>query len=295
MDHLQTLEMFVAVAREGGFAAAARALRTSPPAVTRGIAALEARLGVALFHRSTRAVSLTAEGAVFLEQARRIVGDLAEAERAVTGSRGVPHGQLYITAPVQFGRMHVLPAVAELIDRHVGLDVRLMLVDRNVRTVEEGIDVAVRIGPLADSSLMAIRIGAVRQVIVASASYLARHGAPEKPADLGNHRLIASTGPRAANEWRFGPRQQTAIAPRLRVTTVDAAIAAAQAGVGIANLLSYQVEAELAAGRLIEVLRTAAPELLPISLLFEASRGNAPSTRAFIEAMRERAAGQRWA
>ena len=294
MDRLQTLEMFVAVAREGGFAAAARTLRVSPPAVTRGVAALEARLGVALFHRSTRAVALTAEGAVFLEQARRAIADLAGAERALAGLSGVPQGQLYVTAPVQFGRLHVLPVVAELIDRHPRLDVRLLLVDRNVRTVEEGIDVAVRIGPLADSSLVAIRIGAVRQTIVASPAYCARHGVPARPADLESHHLISSSGPRAASEWRFGPRHHIAIAPRLRVTTIDAAVAATQAGVGIANLLSYQVAAQLAAGQLIEILRPDEPELLPVSLLFEAHRGTAPTSRAFIAAMRDYAAGCRW-
>ena len=296
MDRLQTLEMFVAVADRGGFAAAARALRVSPPAVTRGIAELEARLGVVMFHRSTRAVTLTDEGAGFLEKARRIINELGDAERALSGTRSEPRGQLFITAPVAFGRLHVLPVVTELLDRHADLKIRMMLIDRNVRIVEEGIDVAVRIGPLADSALKAILIGAVRQVLVASPAYLARSGVPEAPQDLVQHHLISSTGPRAANEWRFGARReiQIAVQPRLMVNTVDASVAAAEAGAGIANLLSYQVEDALHAGRLIEVMRPDAPDALPVHLLFEASRSGAAATRAFVDAMRERGRAHSW-
>jgi DNA-binding transcriptional LysR family regulator len=294
LDRLQTLEMFLAVADTGGFAAAARVLRVSPPAVTRGVAELEARLGVTLFHRSTRAVALTDEGAGFVAQARRILADLADAERQLAGTQAEPRGQLYVTASTRFGRMHVMPVVAELIDRHAALDVRLMLFDRNVRIVEEGIDVAVRIGPLADSALRAIRIGAVRPVIVASPAYLARHSVPMRPSDLAAHRLIASSGPRAANEWRLEGRQVAAARARLTLNTVDAAIAAAEAGVGLANFLDYQVEAALDAGRLIEVLRPDVPQTLPVNLLFEASRAHAPSTRAFVDAMRARARQCRW-
>lgn len=293
MDRLQTLEMFVAVADRGGFAAAARELRVSPPAVTRGIAELEARLGVILFHRSTRAVTLTDEGSGFLGKARRIIAELDEAERQLSGARSEPRGQLYLTAPVAFGRLHVLPVVTELLDRHPALSIRMMLIDRNVRIIEEGIDVAVRIGPLADSALKTVLIGSVRQVLVASPAYLARYGVPESTDDLPRHQLVASTGPRAATEWRFGTRREPiSVRPRLLVNTVDAGVAAAEAGVGIANLLSYQADAGLRAGRLIEVLRPDAPEGLPIHLLFEASRSAAASTRAFIDAMRARARAQ---
>ena len=295
MDRLQTLEMFVAVAERGGFAAAARELRVSPPAVTRGIAELEARLGVVLFHRSTRAVTLTDEGSGFLDKARRIIGELDEAERQVSGARSEPRGQFYVTAPVAFGRLHVLPVVTELLDRHADLNIQMMLIDRNVRIIEEGIDVAVRIGALADSALKAVRIGAVRQVLVASPAYLARHNAPVAVAELASHQLIGTTGPRAATEWRFGARRDPVpVRPRLLVNTVDAAVDAAEAGVGIANLLSYQVADGLRAGRLIEVLRPETPEALPIHLLFEASRAAAPATRAFIDAMRMRGRDQAW-
>lgn len=296
MDRLAAFETFVAVAREGSFSAAARRLRCSPQAVTRGVAGLEAHLGLRLLHRTTRAVSLTGEGASLLPRAERLLAELADAERELRGSGAEPGGELYVTAPVAFGRLHVMPAVTDLLARHPRLDVRLLLVDRNIRMFEEGIDVAVRIGALADSALHAVRIGTVRQVIVASPGYLARHGVPTGPADIPSHHLIASTGPRGANEWRFGTRRDAGEAARrrLRVNTVDAALVAAEAGLGLANFLSYQVADALAAGRLVEVLRPDEPEPLPVSLLFEAARSTAPATRAFIEAMRQRAAEGRW-
>lgn len=296
MDRLEAFGMFVGVADHGGFAAAARVLNVSPPAVTRGIAALEAHLGVVLFHRSTRAVSLTDEGLRLLERVRPLLAELADAERQARGTRTEPSGQLYVTAPVAFGRLHVLPVVADLLDRHSGLDIRMMLIDRNVRIVEEGIDVAVRIGELTDSSLKAIRIGAVRQMIVASPGYLARHGEPDAPDELSAHDTIATTGPRGADQWRFGERERTrvTIRPRLLLNTVDSTIAAAEAGIGIANLLSYQVEEGLTAGRLVEILRPERPRRIPIHLLFEASRAASPATRAFIDAMSSRAAGHGW-
>lgn len=280
--------MFLAVAEEGTFSGAARSLRISPPAVTRGISELESRLNVALFHRSTRAVSLTDEGAGFVERARRILNELAEAERSLSGTNFAPQGLFHITAPVTFGQMHVVPVVAGLIDQYPALDIRMMLLDRNIRVIEEGIDVAVRIGPLADSLLRVIKLGAVRQMIVASPGYLARFGVPTSPADLKSHRLIASSGPRAASEWRFGTRHSVTARPRVVVNTVAAAVAAAEAGVGLANFLNYQVEESVHAGKLIEVLNIEQPEWLPVSLLFEASRSSLPSTRLFIEAMRAR-------
>jgi len=289
MDRLQTLEMFVAVASEGGFAAAARKLGSSPPAVTRGIAALEARLGTSLFLRSTRAVALTDAGAAFLGEARRILADLAGAERAVRGAEADPRGQLYLTAPVMFGRLHVLPVVGDLMAQHRELAVRMMLIDRNVRIVEEGIDVALRVGPLADSGLKAVRIGAVQQMLVASPAYLARRGAPQAVADLAGHDLIGTMGPRATNEWqlasarwRLGPR------PRLVLNTVDGALAAAEAGLGIANLLSYQLAEALDTGRLIALLSDEQPPALPVHLLFEPSRAGLPAVRLFIAAIKQR-------
>ena len=289
MDRFLTLEMFVAVASEGGFAAAARRLGSSPPAVTRGIAALEQRLGTSLFHRSTRAVVLTDAGTAFLGEARRILAALAGAEREVRGAAAEPRGQLYLTAPVMFGRLHVLPVISALLAEHGALTARMMFVDRNVRIVEEGIDVALRIGPLADSALKAVRIGSVRQMLVASPAYLARRGAPMAVGDLGDHALVVMDGPRAGSEWQFASaRHKVEARPRLVVNTVDGAMAAAESGVGIANLLSYQVMDAIDAGRLVSLLSVEQPPALPVHLLFEPSRAALPSVRLFVEAMKAR-------
>lgn len=295
MDRFDMLAAFVAVADRRGFAAAARSLSISPPAVTRAVAALERHLGITLFHRSTRAVTLTDEGAAFLERARAILADLREAEQVAMGGRSVPRGQLYVTAPVMFGRLHVLPVIDALLDAHDGLTAKMMLLDRNVRIVEEGIDVAVRIGPLADSALRATRIGSVEQTIIASPAYLAAHGTPGTPGDLSAHRCIAGDGVRAGTRWRFGPNEPGAdIAPRLTVNTIDAALAAAEAGAGIANLLSYQSAEAIAAGRLVRILTDHTPPPLPVSLLYDAGRAASPAVRAFIDGMRLRGQSYAW-
>jgi DNA-binding transcriptional LysR family regulator len=263
----------------------------SPPAITRAVAALERHLGVTLFHRSTRAVSLTNEGAAFLDRARKIITELRDAEQLVTGGRLVPRGQLYVTAPVLFGRLHVLPVISTLLAAHDGLNVRMMLLDRNVRIVEEGIDVAVRIGHLADSTLRTVSIGAVTQMLVASPAYLAMHGKPATPSALARHHCITGGGPRAGGDWQFGLKGSASVAiiPRLFVDTVDATLAAAEAGIGIANVLSYQSAEAIAAGRLVPVLVEHAPPPLPVSLIYDAGRATMPAVRVFIEAMRERA------
>jgi DNA-binding transcriptional LysR family regulator len=297
MDRFETLTAFVAVADQHGFAAAARSLGLSPPAITRAVAALERHLGVALFYRSTRAVSLTDEGAAFLDSARRILADLREAEHIVMGGRSAPRGTLYVTAPVMFGRLHVLPAIDALLAKHDELSAHMMLLDRNVRIVEEGIDVAVRIGALADSALRNVAIGSVQQTIVASPAYLAEHGVPANPSDLADHRCIVGSGIRIGSTWRFGIKGQTIldVVPRLTVNTVDATIAAAEAGIGLANVLSYQVAAAIASGRLARVLVDHAPPAISVSLVYDAARATMPAVRGFIEAMRERARNGAWA
>lgn len=296
MDRFETLTAFVAVADQRGFAAAARVLNVAPPAITRAIAALERHLGIMLFHRSTRAVSLTDEGAAFLDRARRILVDLREAEQIVMGGRSVPRGQLYVTAPVMFGRLHVLPVIGALLAEHEGLNARMMLLDRNVRIIEEGIDVAVRIGPLVDSALRVATIGSVRQTIVASPAYLAARGTPHVPADLRHHRCIVGSVVRVGNTWPFGAKGETVVdvAPRLTLNTIEGTIAAAEEGLGLANVLSYQSAGAIAAGRLVQVLADHAPPPLSVSLLYDAGRASMPAVRAFIEAMRERARQRAW-
>lgn len=296
MDRFETYTAFVAVADQRGFAAAARALNVSPPVITRAVTALERHLGVTLFHRSTRAVSLTDEGAAFLDRARRILVDLREAEQVVMGGRSAPRGQLYVTAPVMFGRMHVLPVVGALMAKHDCLTARMMLLDRNVRIVEEGIDVAVRIGALADSALRVVSIGSVQQTLVASPTYLADRGIPVSPDDLKGHMCIVGNGVRTGSTWQFGKMGDASIevVPRLTVNTVDAAIDAAEGGLGLANVLSYQSSEAIAAGRLVRVLADHAPAPIPVNLLYDAGRAAMPSVRAFIHAMRERARHKAW-
>ncbi|MCU0892370.1 MAG: LysR family transcriptional regulator [Sandarakinorhabdus sp.] len=285
MDRLSRLELFLALADSGSFTRAAQAAGCSPTAASRAIAALEASLGTSLFRRSTRQVALTDAGAAYRDRLRPLLAELAAAGRATGGEDQPPSGELAITAPTMFGRLHVLPVVADLLAAHPALSVRLLLIDRNVRLIEEGIDVAVRIGPLADSSFKAVRIGSVRPVIVASPPYLARHGVPATAADLKHHHLIATTGPRAATQWRL-PGTRTAPAPRLTVTTVEAAVSAAQAGIGLASLLSYQVADALKAGQLIELLPGALPGTLPIHLLFDGRTGGNNGRGLFVGAMK---------
>lgn len=286
MDRLDALAALVAIAEHGGFAAAARAMRVSPQAVTRAIAGLEARLGVPLFQRTTRSVRLTEEGAAFLERARGVLADLRDAELAAAGSAAEPQGTLKVTAPVVFGRLHVVPLLARLLAVHPRLRAELVLVDRVVHLVEEGIDAAVRVGTLADSALRAIKLGEVRRVLVASPAYLEANGTPETVDDLRRHGVVAFTGVSPTDEWRFGPDGRTAatVRPRLVVNTAAAAIAAALEGVGVARVLSYQVGAEVASGRLVELLAGHAPSALPVNLLFQAARAASPPLRVLLGA-----------
>lgn len=288
MDRLQSMAIFIEVAREGGFAPAARKLGISPASATRGVAELEARLGAQLFQRSTRSLRLTGEGAAFLPRAEAVLGELDAAERELAGLSANPRGTLYVTAPVAFGRIHVLPVIGEMLEHYPGLDARMMLVDRNIRIVEEGIDVAVRIGQLEDSALHAVHIADVRPVVVASPAYLARFGIPRSREDLEQHRFVATTVARERTQWQpiGGPPP---VAPRLQLNAIDALIAAAQAGTGLVGLLSYQAEEAMRAGRLVEITGLAPEIAFPVSLVFDPARGRAPAVRRFIELMRESA------
>lgn len=294
MDRLTALETFVAVVERGGFAPAGRHLGLSPPAVTRAIAGLEQRLGVMLLRRTTRSLALTDEGVALLERAREMLARWREAEHEAMGGQTMPRGELHVTAPVMFGRLHVLPVAAALLAGHDGLSVRLLLLDRNIRLVEEGIDVAVRIGAPRDSSLRSVALGSVRQILVASPGYLAARGRPARLEDLDRHDLVAGDV-RSGATWRFGAGSfGLAIAPRLTVSDVDARLAAAEGGSGIANVLSYQAAAGLAAGRLERVLDAHAPPALPVHLLFDAGRARLPSVRLFLDGMRKRWKTDAW-
>jgi len=288
MDRLDAMRIFAAVAEAGGFAGAARRLLISPSAATRAVASLEEELGVTLLNRTTRVVRLTERGEIFLDQCRRILEDVAAAERLARGEDGEPRGRLTITAPVCFGRLNVLPVIDRLIAAHASLSVRMILLDRVVDLIQEGIDIGVRIGPLADSALIATRVGETRRVAVASPAYLQKHGAPDAPADLKSHRMIAFESLEATREWRFGEDGKIFVRldSALAVNTADAAIAAAEAGLGVTRVLCYQAKAALAAGRLRLVLEDFAPAPVPVSLIRPAHRGASPNVNAFVETAR---------
>ena len=263
--------MFVAVAGRRSFVGAARAMRRSPQVITRAVAALEQRLAVRLLNRTTRSVSLTGEGERYLERGRRLLAELDALESSPDASAPLT-GRLSITAPVLFGQLHVAPLVRALLEQHPALEARLLLVDRVVSLAEEGIDLAVRIGALPDSSLRARLVGHVRWVICASPAYLARAGVPRTPEALARHACISfEAGSPLADQWTFphaGRRgRRVALHPRLVVNTAQAGIDAAIAGLGIVRVLSYQVARPLAEKQLRLVLETFAPPPVPIHIL----------------------------
>jgi DNA-binding transcriptional LysR family regulator len=250
------------------------------------VAALEEQLSIRLLHRTTRSVALTDAGARYLERARRILGDLDEAERTARAERTDPTGRLVITAPEVFGRREVAPLVCDFLSRHPAVTCELVLADRVVNLVEEGVDVAVRIGVLRDSSLRARAIGATRRVVVGSPAYLARQRRPRAPGDLAAHALVHFRALGAQPEWRFhrrGRELRVPIAPRLVTNSADAAIAHAERGGGLAMVLAYQVRERVAAGHLEVVLARYEPPPLPIQLVYPGSRLPAANLRAFID------------
>ncbi|WP_417449766.1 LysR family transcriptional regulator [Kordiimonas sp.] len=284
MDRIDCMRAFVAVAATGSFAEAARQLRQSPSGTSRAVAELEAQLGLVLFNRTTRSVKLTERGRIYLESCRQILDDIETAEAYARGEGARPQGVLTVAAPILFGRLHILPLVNALLAAQPTLAVRLILSDRNAHLAEEGIDVAVRIGDLGDSSLMARKLGRVCTAIVASPDYLAEHGVPETPDDLKNHAIIAFEPLDTTNEWRIAPGvRPVRLMPRLMVNSADAAITAAEAGVGVTRALSYQVRAGVEAGHLVPILtRYKAPEI-PVSALYPPRRIISPNLEAFLQ------------
>jgi DNA-binding transcriptional LysR family regulator len=288
MDRLGAMRVFVTVATLRSFSEAARRLQLSPSVVTRSVAQLEDELGLTLLLRTTRSLRLTERGELYLESCQQILQDVDSAERRVRGEDAAPRGMLKIAAPMMFGRLHVLPIVNRLLRDHGDVTVELALSDRNVHLVEEGIDVAVRIGELADSSLIAVKLGVVSRVIVASPAYLKKHGIPKSPAELTAHAIVAFEGLGATNEWRFrGGGKPVRLAPRLIVNSIDAAIAAAEAGIGMTRSLSYQVERSVTAGRLTPVLHQFAPAPSPLHAVYSPRRIASANVAVFIKAARD--------
>ncbi len=291
MDQLQTMKVFVAVSEEQGFAPAARRLGMSPPAVTRAVAALEKRLGVKLLNRTTRYVRATEAGLRYLEDVRRILGEIEVADEAATGINAEPRGHLAITAPVLFGRMHVMPVIVDYLRRYPETTVSAVFLDRVVNLLEEGLDVGVRIGELPDSSMRALRVGSVRMVMVASPGYLEHNGRPGVPGDLLRHSIIASSAGSNFIDWRFESatgNQTLRIKPRLTVTNNDAAIEATREGFGITRLLSYQVAPHIADGELQPILEDYEPAPLPIHIVHREDRYASSRVRSLIDLIAER-------
>lgn len=284
MDRLDEMAVLVAVLDTGSLAAAGRRLRRSPPAITRTIAALEQRVGARLVERTTRRLAATEAGRTLADRARRLLELYGEAMQVPV--EAALRGTLRITAPMVFGRRHVTPCVLAFQAVHPDLRVELELADRNLDLVEEGLDVAVRIGPLADSGLLARRIGALRRVLLASPDYLAAHGTPTTPADLAQHATIVSSSRGGLLEWRFldhGRERVVRLAPRLLVNDIEAMLLAARSGFGLARALSYQVVDEFDAGSLVRLLAEFEPAAEPVQLVFSGRGMMRPSVRAFVE------------
>lgn len=291
MDRFQSMSVFIAVAEERAFAAAAKRLNMSPPAVTRSIAALEEHLGVKLLQRSTRIVRTTEAGLRYLEDARRILFELEAADEAAAGISAAPRGQLTVTAPVLFGRKFVIPGVVDYLHQFPETEVSLMFLDRVVNLLEEGVDVGIRIGNPPDSSMRALRVGIVRIVLCASPKYLKEYGIPQEPDDLRKHKMIASMAGDHVLDLRFRTKDRernVLLKARLNTNTNDAAIEAALQGYGITRIISYQISEYLASGELQTVLDDWEPDVLPIHILHREGRHAASKVRAFIDLMAKR-------
>jgi DNA-binding transcriptional LysR family regulator len=258
----------------------------SPPAVTRAVAALEQRLGVKLLNRTTRHVRATEAGQRYLEDARRVLAEVDAIDEAVSGVNTAPRGHLTITAPVMFGRIYVTPGIVEYLERFPETEISAIFLDRDVNLLEEGIDLGLRIGELPDSSLRALRVGSVRQVVCASPGYLHQHGRPSRPQDLPAHSLVVSSAVSDIPSWQFsgaqGLRSQR-LKPRLMVTSNDAALAAALRGFGITRLMSYQVAEHIASGDLEIVLEAFEPKPIPIHVVHREGRYSGATVRSFID------------
>lgn len=291
MDRFSEMQIFVAVAECEGFAAGARKLKISPPAATRAVADLEHRLGIKLLNRTTRYVRVTDAGQRYLDDCKRILAQVTEADEAAIGINAAPRGHLVITAPVLFGRMYVMPCVVEYLQKYPDTEISALFVDRVVNMLDEGVDVALRVGELSDSSFKAIKVGTVRRVVCASPEYIEKYGLPQHPNDLSEHQIVVASSLSPNVEWRFLENKQSKIVrvkPRLTVTSNDAAIEAAVEGLGITRLISYQIAPELQSGRLKIIMSEYEYPALPIHILHREGRNSSAKVRAFIDLVAEK-------
>ncbi|MBR0716669.1 LysR family transcriptional regulator [Bradyrhizobium liaoningense] len=282
MDRLDAMRVFVTVADLSGFAPAARKLRLSPSAVTRMIAALEEHLGARLLQRTTRSVTLTDVGTRYLERARRILADVEEADNSTREERNRPSGRLVVSAPVGFGRLHVGPVMSAYLKRYPDVTGELRLSDHLINLVEDAVDVAVRIGHLADSSLVARQVGEMRRIVVASPDYLKRHGEPKAPEELRAHQAI-QFGPTPWHFVRDNSDIEVTPAPRFTSNSADAVLQYAEQGGGVTRVLAYQAADGLKRGRLKIVLAKYEQPALPVHVVYPTSRLLSAKVRAFID------------
>ncbi|HQZ46006.1 MAG TPA: LysR family transcriptional regulator [Usitatibacteraceae bacterium] len=286
MDKLRAMATFVRIVETGSLTAAAESMRTSLPSVVRGLAELERLLDARLLNRTTRRIALTDEGREYLERAKRVLAEVEEAEAALSARRVAPKGRLRVTASVLFGRLHVAPAVIAFAEKHPAVRVELVLLDRTVDLIEEGIDLGVRIGPLPDSSLVAVPVGATRRVVCASPAYLARFGRPAKPEDVAAHRCVGFTGLSPGHDWLFGEGrsiQRVQVAPVITSNQIDVALQACRDGLGLGQFLCYQVDAFLKSGELVRVLARSEPPPSPVNLVYPGTRHLSSNVRAVVD------------
>jgi DNA-binding transcriptional LysR family regulator len=285
MDRFHAMRVLVKIADTGAFAEAARQLHMSPPAVTRAVAFLEEAIGARLLTRTTRSLKLTEVGGRYVEDCRRILTAIDEAEAAAAGSYAKPTGVLTVTASVLFGQIYIMPAVTEFLDLHPGVTGRMLFLDRVTNLVDEGIDVAIRIGHLPDSSHSAIKVGTVRKVICGAPDYFEKHGVPRTPQDLAEHRIVAATSAWTSLEWRFGGSDTTSVhvRPALFSNSNEAAISAARSGWGLTRVLSCQICQDLLEGQLQIVLGEYEEEPLPIHIMHPEGRNAPAKVRAFVD------------
>ncbi|WP_088146224.1 LysR family transcriptional regulator [Achromobacter denitrificans] len=286
MNRFHEMAVFLAVAEAQSFAAAARRLEMSAPTVTRSVAALERRLGALLLVRTTRSLRLTEAGQRYAADCRRILEDVEQADDAAAGAMAAPRGALSITAPAFFGELHVMPAVLGYLRAHREVSVRTLLVDRVVNLLDEGIDVAVRIGALPDSSLTAVPVGQVRRVVCAAPAFLREHGRPEDPDALQRFCTVTAALEGRGPQWRFlqdGEPRRVRVDSQLTVTSFQAAVLAACEGWGLTQVVSYQVARHLASGALEVVLRDYELPPLPVHVVYPEGRKGSAKVRSFVD------------
>ncbi len=286
MDRLDSMSILVAAVEAGSLSAAARKLGTPLATVSRKVSDLEAHLRTRLLTRSNRRLALTDAGRTYVAACRRILEEVGEAERAATGEYSAPKGHLTLSAPIVFGRLHVLPVVTAFLEAYREIDIRLLLADRMINLVEEHVDAAIRIGNLADSSMTAIKVGEIRRVVCASPAYFRKRGRPLTPDDLATHDCVTFEGLQSAEQWLFGTgkaQHSVEIRSRLAVNTAEAAIDAAACGLGVTRVFSYQVAAALAAGTMALALCDFEPAPVPVSLIHAGDRLLPLKLRAFLD------------